>query len=100
MTLGSVFLVIFCCLFFYELLLNPVEEELRKDPMFWIATGILFFYLGDLSFNLFYNLLDAYASITAKKLFLNINNNLTLILYSCFIMAFLCKRNLRRSLSQ
>ena len=98
--LGSVFMVIFCSLFFYELLLNPVEEELGKDPMFWIATGVFFFYLGDLSYNLFFNLLTTHASDTAKKLFQSINNNLTLILYSCFIMAFLCKRNHRRSLSQ
>lgn len=99
-TLGSACVILFCVLFFYELLLNPVEETLQHDPLFWFTTGILFFYLGGLSFNLLYNLLQRYATSTAGKLFQNINNNLILILYSCFIMAFLCKRTLPRSLSR
>jgi len=100
MVLGSVVMIVLCCLFFYELLLNPVEEELRKDPMFWISTGILFFYLGDLSYNLLFNLVQKHAGHMSTKLFISINNNLILILYSCFIMGFLCRRTPRRSLSQ
>ena len=94
--LGSILTVFFCCLFFYELLLNPLEGELHKVPMFWISTGILFFYLGDLSFDLLYNLLKNDAM--GKDLFKSINNNLILILYSCFIIAFLCQRSLVKSL--
>jgi len=94
--LGSVLMVIFCCLFFYELLLNPLEGELHKVPMFWVSTGILFFYLGDLSFDLLYNLLKNDAM--GRDLFKSINNNLILILYSCFIIAFLCQRSLVKSL--
>lgn len=94
--LGSVLMVIFCSLFFYELLLNPLEGELHKVPMFWVSTGILFFYLGDLSFDLLYNLLKYDAM--GRDLFKSINNNLILILYSCFIIAFLCQRNLVKSL--
>jgi hypothetical protein len=95
--LGSLFMIILCCLFFYELLLNPLEGELRKVPMFWISTGILFFHLGDLSFDLLFNLLKNDA--TGKEFFSSINNNLILILYSCFIIAFLCQRSLAKSLS-
>lgn len=94
--LGSVLMVIFCSLFFYELLLNPLEGELHKVPMFWVSTGILFFYLGDLSFDLLYNLLKYDAM--GRDLFKSINNNLILILYSCFIIAFLCQRSLVKSL--
>lgn len=94
--LGSVLMVIFCCFFFYELLLNPLEGQLHKVPMFWVSTGILFFYLGDLSFDLLYNLLKNDAM--GRDLFKSINNNLILILYSCFIIAFLCQRNLVKSL--
>jgi hypothetical protein len=94
--LGSVLMVIFCSLFFYELLLNPLEGELHKVPMFWVTTGILFFYLGDLSFDLLYNLLKNDAM--GRDLFKSINNNLILILYSCFIIAFLCQRSLVKSL--
>jgi len=94
--LGSILVIIFCCLFFYELLLNPLEGQLHKVPMFWVSTGILFFYLGDLSFDLLYNLLKNDAM--GRDLFKSINNNLILILYSCFIIAFLCQRNLVKSL--
>jgi len=97
MVVGSIFMIIFCCLYFYELLLNPLEGDLLRDPMFWISTGILFFYLGDLSYNLLFNLLQKYA-VNTGKLFQSINNNLILMLYSCFIIAFLCKRNPRKSL--
>jgi hypothetical protein len=95
--LGSLFMIILCCLFFYELLLNPLEGELHKVPMFWISTGLLFFHLGDLSFDLLFNLLKNDA--TGKDFFSSINNNLILILYSCFIIAFLCQRSLVKSLS-
>ena len=95
---GAACMILFCCRFFYELLLNPLEAKLRRDPMFWISTGILFFYLSDLSYSLLFHLLDKYAAGEGRKVFQSINNNLILILYSCFIIAFLCKRNLRRSL--
>jgi hypothetical protein len=99
MVLGSFFMLIFCCLFFYEVFLNPLELELHREPMFWISTGILFFYLGDFSYNLYYNILTKYGLDTGRNLFLSINNNLNLVLYSCFTIAFLCKRSPRRSLS-
>jgi len=95
--LGNMFMVTLCCLFFYELLLHPLEGELRKVPMFWISTGILFFHLGDLTFDLLFNLLKNDA--TGKEFFTSINNNLILILYSCFIIAFICQRSLVKSLS-
>jgi hypothetical protein len=96
--LGSLTMIAFCCRFFYELLQNPFEAKPGRNPMFWISTGILFFYLSDLSYNLLSHLLDAFAAGEGRKVFQSINNNLILILYSCFIIAFLCKRNLRRSL--
>ncbi|HEX9513530.1 MAG TPA: hypothetical protein VF939_23730 [Puia sp.] len=99
MVIGTIFMIIFCGLYFYELLLNPLEGQLRRDPMFWISTGILFFNLGGLSYDILFNLLQKYATNTSGKLFQNINNNLILMLYSCFIIAFLCRRNPRKSLS-
>ncbi len=99
MVVGSILIIIFCCFYFYELLQNPREGDLLRDPMFWISTGVLFFYLGDLSYNLLFNLLQEYAAHTGGKLFQSINNNLILMLYSCFIIAFLCRRNPGKSLS-
>jgi hypothetical protein len=96
--LGALCMILFCCRFFYELLLHPLEAKLRRDPMFWISTGILFFYLSDLSYSLLFHFMEKFAGDEWRKVFQSINNNLILMLYSCFIIAFLCKRSLRRSL--
>jgi hypothetical protein len=96
-SVGAVFMVLFGFRYFYELLLHPLEGRLRQDTMFWIITGILFFHLGSLSYNLLFNLLEKYTAGEGRKLFQSINNNLILMLYSCFIIAFLCKRSLRKS---
>ena len=96
-SMGSVCMMLFSGRFFYELLLHPLEGRLREEPLFWICTGILFFHLGSLSYNVLYNLLGKLTIGEGGKFFQSIDNNLILMLYSCFIIAFLCKRGLRKS---
>lgn len=98
MMMGSVFMIAFSCLFFYELWMNPREGDLARDPMFWIGTGILFFNLGGLIYSLLLNFPYKYVYNTCSNLFQTIINILNLVLYSCFIIAFLCKRDRRKSL--
>jgi hypothetical protein len=95
MILGSSVMIIFCCLFLWEKLNNPERIEILTDPLFWICTGILFFYLGDFFYNVFYNFLVTQGMDTGRRLFKAINNNLIIVLYSCFIIAFICSRNSR-----
>ena len=70
--------------------------SLLTDPLFWICTGILFFYLGDFFYNVFYNFLVTQGMDTGRRLFKAINNNLIIVLYSCFIIAFICSHNSRK----
>jgi hypothetical protein len=91
MSLGSLFMILFCCLFFYEILHQQKELDLLKTPYFWFATGILFFYTGDLLYNLFFSFLTI-NKYDYKLLFKTINNNLIILLYCCFISAFICKK--------
>jgi hypothetical protein len=91
MSIGSLFMILFCCCFFYELLYQKEKINLLAMPLFWIATGILFFYTGDLLYNLFFNYMVA-NNLNYKALFAAINNNLIILLYFCFTVAFLCKR--------
>jgi hypothetical protein len=98
MAAGSAFMIFFSCLFFYALWMNPREEDLIRDPMFWVGTGILFCNLGGLIYGLILNFPYKYVYNTGSNLFQTIINILNLVLYSCFIIAFLCKRDRRKSL--
>ncbi len=50
--LGSFFIVIFSCFFFYESVLpDKIDYQLSKHPFFWICSGLLIFYFGSVIIN-------------------------------------------------
>lgn len=91
MTIGSIYMILFSCLIFYEIFISNKKINLFKSPIFWLSTGLLFFYAGDLINGWFvkfthkikFNILD----FTLFKL---INNSLIFILYFTFIKIFQC----------
>ena len=93
MVLGSLFMIFFSCCYFYESLLNPGKKQIQKEAVFWIVTGVFFFYLGDILYNTLFNILTKYQVNIAAKLFLAINNNLVIVLYSCFTIGFIVWKN-------
>lgn len=99
MSLGSLFMILFCCLSFYEILYLREKMNLLQMPLFWFSTGILFFYTGDLLYNLFFSYLVS-NRFNYKLLFRSINNNLIILLYFCFIVTFLCLKKNNRSLPE
>ena len=99
--LGSFFLVIFCCLFFYESVLpDKIDQQLSKQPFFWIASGLLIFYLGSVIINaLFEYLRNNDLQEEGKRIYGIINHSLNVILYTSFCIAFyLCRDNRKISL--
>ena len=52
--LGSGIVLLLACSFFVDLFRSEEEISLLKEPMFWIATGVLFFNLGELTNILFW----------------------------------------------
>ncbi len=97
MVLGSLCMIFFCCTYYYQSLSNPEKKQIHADPLFWIVTGIFFFYLGDIFYNTLYNILVKYNIDTGKRLFLAINNNLIFVLYACFAAGFiLWKKNTQK----
>lgn len=44
--IGSVMVVIWCYLYFRQLMRSAGYVSLFKEPLFWITTGLLFFYTG------------------------------------------------------
>jgi len=46
-TLGSVLVIVCCLVYFFNLLSSESEINYFRIPMFWIATGLLFYFVGD-----------------------------------------------------
>lgn len=96
MVVGSLLMVLFSCLYFYESLLTPEKKQIQTEAVFWIVTGIFFFYIGGILYDSLYPVLTRYRTGIGIKLFLLINNNLVYILYSCFIISFIVWKNPQR----
>lgn len=88
---GSGLMVLFSCLFFWELFERPTEVSLLRLPMFWIVAGLFLFNLGEFSYNLFANLLFKKGD-RAAVFFRQINNYLNLVLYVCISIGLLCRK--------
>lgn len=88
--LGSFFIVIFCCCFFYESVLpDKIDQQLSKQPFFWISSGLLIFYLGSVIINaLFEYLRNNDLQAEGIRIYGIINHSLNVILYSSFCIAF------------
>ncbi len=99
---GSFFIVIFCCCYFYESVLpENIDVQLGREPFFWIASGLLIFYLGSVIINaLFEYLRSNDLQEQGIRIYGFINHSLNVILYSSFCVAFyLCPNNRKTSSS-
>lgn len=97
--LGSFFIVIFCCFFFYESVLpDKIDEQLSRQPFFWVCSGLLIYYLGSVIINaLFQYLTSNDLLIEGMRIYVIINNSLNVVLYSSFCIAFyLCPNNRKK----
>lgn len=94
--IGSFFMIVFSVLYFINLYQDMETEIVWKEPMFWIAAGVLVFNMGEFSYNLLFGYLIKYKLDEAAVIFRSINNKLILVLYSFLIIAFLCARNTRK----
>jgi len=84
---------VFICIICSYVLLNldiHLFDAIYKHPDFWISLGILIFFGGTFFSNGLFTYLYEIDKVQAKKLFNIINSPLNLILYSCFIIGFLC----------
>ncbi len=100
--LGSFYIVVFCCCYFYESVLpENIDLQLIKQPFFWITSGLLIFYLGSVIINaLFEYLRNNDLQAEGIRIYGIINHSLNVILYSSFCVAFyLCPNNRKTSSS-
>jgi hypothetical protein len=95
--LNSISIIVFACIYFYELLNYNIEDlEIARYPYFWITTGLLFYYLGMFAFFVSFEYM-AYRNNYAYYSFFKIISLISIIiLYSCFSIAFLCNRRIAK----
>jgi len=87
----SVLFVIYSFYYFYCLLRDERYVDLKYSPDFWWVAGILFFYFGAITYNLFYQMLRDII-ITPKPYLRYIFYVLNLLLYGCMSYSFICRK--------
>jgi hypothetical protein len=94
---GSFFCVLFCLLYYYRILTAHEILNLRHLPEFWIATGMLIFYMAALPYFGSLNFLIQYHLKAANNL-LTVLQCLDTLMYILFTYGFLCRiRNTKKS---
>jgi hypothetical protein len=87
---GSFFSVLFALMYYSRIIASGEILPLRTLPEFWIATGMLIFYLGALPFFGTLNFLNKYHGDAASTL-LNVLQFLDIIMYTLFSYGYLCR---------
>jgi hypothetical protein len=96
--IGNLIIVGLTVYYFFELFKRPKFINLMKEPAFWICSALLFYYMCSFPFLSFVNILQRAPLILINNLntFLVLLNIMQYILFS---IAFLCRLDLKRLLS-
>lgn len=89
-SVGCLLIVIFCIYYFFELFRLPNSINLKKEPSFWVCSGLLFYYCCSLPL---FGAINFFSQIP-KFLLDNMQiivNIMNILLYTSFTIAFLCR---------
>jgi hypothetical protein len=93
--LEHVILATVCCyLLFKNLQADDPDRPMGYD-YFWLANGLLFYSLGNITIHLFYRFLKTFYAQTHIPVGLYIISVLNVLLYGSLIIAFICRRTMR-----
>ena len=95
LSIGCLLVIAGCIYFFYELLSYPNDVKLLAFPHFWIATGVLFNFAGEMPVYLFLNFIIKQKAVVLNSVFFMIHF-LDIMLNILLIIAFVCRLKLRR----
>ena len=88
---GSLFIMLFVIGYYYQLITNEEVKRLTNNSEFWIATGLIIFFAGNLPYLGMYNFLIKNYSDLADSLS-TILRLLNIMMYSLFAYAYICRR--------
>lgn len=91
-TVMSVILVLYSLYFYYLLITDNSYINLKYSPAFWWVVGILFFYFGNTACNVFDDKLYSVMIFKKQHLSYFVFKGLNIILYSCWIYSFICRK--------
>jgi len=74
-------------LYFWKLLSELQVRYLAKEPMFWVSTGLLVYFLGYLQIALFSNYLLQHYSLQFNRNVWAVHTLLSIVLHSCYCVA-------------
>jgi len=95
-TIGSVLTILFCLLYFGALFNADGFINYFKIPMFWIATGILFFFVGNFLYLSFLNYILENNLDSGGNIYEVIIITLNLLLYCFFSIGFLSNQTWKK----
>ena len=94
--IGSLFTVAISAAYYYQLFTHKTLIKLQHHPEFWIATGMILFYVCSLSYVGVLNYLTKNYSQLAGDLLI-VFQVLVNIMYLIFLYAYICKISTRNS---
>ena len=95
-SLGSLLVVAACIYYFWELFQQSTYIKLGREPAFWICSGLLFYYAC--SFPIYGLINFITTEIGIIKVLAIILDSVNIFLYLSFIIAFLCRLKIKKSL--
>jgi hypothetical protein len=95
-SLGCLFVVTTCIYYFWELFQHTYYVKLIREPAFWICSGILFYFVCSFPIYSLINLVLAEPEVI--KVLAIILDTLNILLYLSFVIAFLCRLKLKKSI--
>jgi len=95
-SLGSLLVVAACIYYFWELFQQSTYIKLGREPAFWICSGLLFYYAC--SFPIYGLINFITTEIGMIKVLAIILDSVNIFLYLSFIIAFLCRLKIKKSL--
>jgi hypothetical protein len=90
MIITSLITILLCMAFFYQILKDERIIELSKSTEVWIVSGSFLYYATTLPLFIIFNFLVKENALLMSS-FYRINDLMNLIMYSSYIIAFLCK---------
>jgi hypothetical protein len=83
----SLLVLIMVGLYFWKLLSELQVRYLNREPVFWVSTGLLIYFLGYLQIALFSNYLLLHYSVQFNRNIWAVHTLLSIVLHSCYCLA-------------